>query len=54
VKNKGGTFRLCIDYNQLNRVIVKNIYPFPRIEDLFDQLKGAKVFLKIDIISGYY
>jgi hypothetical protein len=54
VKNKCGTFRLCIDYKQLNKIIVKNIYPFPQIEDFFDQLKGAKVFLKIDIRSGYY
>jgi hypothetical protein len=54
VKKKDGTLRLCIDYRQLNKVTVKNIYPLPRIDDLFDQLKGAKVFSKIDLRSGYY
>jgi hypothetical protein len=54
VKNKDGTLRLCIDYRQLNKVIVKNKYPLPRIDDLFDQLKGARVFSKIDLRSGYH
>jgi hypothetical protein len=54
VKKKDGTLRLCIDYRQLNKVTIKNRYPLPRIDDLFDQLKGAKVFLKIDLRSGYY
>jgi hypothetical protein len=54
VKKKDGTLRLCIDYCQLNKVTVKNRYPLPRIDDLFDQLKGAKVFSKIDLRSGYY
>jgi hypothetical protein len=54
VKKKDGTLRLCIDYRQLNKVTVKNRYPLPRIDDLFDQLKGAKVFSKIDLRSGYY
>jgi len=54
VKKKDGTLRLCIDYHQLNKVMVKNRYPLPRIDDLFDQLKGAKVFSKIDLRSGYY
>jgi hypothetical protein len=54
VKKKDGTLRLCIDYRRLNKVTVKNIYPLPRIDDLFDQLKGAKVFSKIDLRSGYY
>jgi len=46
--------RLCIDYRQLNKVTVKNRYSLPRIDDLFDQLKGAKVFSKINLRSGYY
>ena len=53
-KKKDGTLRMCIDYRQINKVTVKNKYPLPRIEDLFDQLKGAGVFSKIDLRSGYY
>jgi hypothetical protein len=53
VEKKDGTKRMCIDYRSLNEVTVKNKYPFPRIEDLFDQLRGASVFLKIDLRSGY-
>ena len=45
---------MCIDYWQINKAIVKNKYPLPRIEDLFDQLKGASVFSKIELRSGYY
>ena len=45
---------MCIDYKQINKVIVKNKYPLVRIEDLFDKLKGASVFSKIDLRSGYY
>ena len=46
--------RMCIDYRQLNKVTVKNRYPLPRIDDLFDQLQGASVFSKIDLSSGYH
>ena len=54
VKKKDGTLQMCIDYRQINKVSVKNKYPLPRIKDLFDQLKGAGVFSKIDLRSGYY
>ena len=53
VKKKDDTLRMCIDYRKLNRVTVKNKYPLPRIDDLFDQLKGAKYFTKIDFRTGY-
>ena len=46
--------RLCIDYKELNKVMVRNKYPLPRIDDLFDQLQGACVFSKIDLQSGYH
>ena len=54
MKKKDGTLRMCIDYRQINKVTVKNKYPLPRFEDLFDQLKGAGVLSKIDLRSGYY
>ena len=54
VKKKDGTPILCIDYRHLNKVTVKNKYPLPRIDDLFDQMKGEKVFSKIGLRSGYH
>ena len=54
VKKKDKTLRLCIDYRQLNRVTIKNRYPLPRIDDLFYQLRGARVYSKIDLRTGYH
>ena len=54
MEKRDGTIRLCLDYHFLNEVTIKNKYPLPKIEDLFDQLNGAKVFSKIDLRSGYY
>jgi len=53
VKKKDGSLRLCIDYRELNRVTLKNKYPLPQIDDLFDQLAGASMFSKIDLQSRY-
>ena len=54
VRKKDGSLRLCIDYKELNKVTVKNKYPLTRIDDLFDQLRGAGIFSKIDLRSGYH
>jgi hypothetical protein len=54
VHKKDGTLRMCVDYRALNKVTVKNRYPLPRIDDLFDWLSGAKVFSRIDLRSRYY
>jgi hypothetical protein len=54
VKKKDGSLRLCVDYKPLNALTIKNKYPLPRMDVLFDQLAGAKVFSKIDLRSGYH
>ena len=54
VNKKYGGNRLCTDYMKLNDVTIKNKYPLPKIEDMFDQLTGAKVFSKIDLRTGYH
>jgi hypothetical protein len=54
VEKKDGTQRMCVDYQLLNEVTIKNKYALPRIEDLLDQMRGAKVFSKIDLHSGYH
>ena len=53
-KKKGKTLRLCIDYRQWNRVMIRNRYPLPRIDDLFDQSRGARVYFKIDLRTGHH
>lgn len=53
-RKKDGPLRLCIDYHQLNKLTIKNKYPLPRIDNLFDQVKGAKMFSKIDLRLGYH
>ncbi|GJZ37861.1 putative reverse transcriptase domain-containing protein [Tanacetum coccineum] len=54
MKKKDGSFRMCIDYRELNKLTIKNQYPLPRIDDLFDQLQVSSVYLKIDLRSGYH
>ena len=54
VKKKDKILRLCIDYRQLNKVTIKNRYPLPRIDDLFDQLRGARGYSKIDLCTSYH
>ena len=54
MKKKDGSLRLCIDYRQLNKVTIRNQYPLPRIDELFDQLQGSRVYSKIDLRSGYH
>ena len=53
-KKKGKTLRLCIGYRQMNRVMIKNRYPSPRIDNLFDQLRGVRVYSKIGLRTGYH
>nr|GFA69811.1 putative reverse transcriptase domain-containing protein [Tanacetum cinerariifolium] len=54
VKRNDGSFRMCIDYRELNKPTVKNRYPLPRIDDLFDQFQGSSVYSKVGLRSGYH
>jgi hypothetical protein len=54
VDKRDGAIRLCVDYRKLNDVTIKNKYPLPKIEDLFDEMNGARVFSKIDLRTGYH
>ena len=54
IRKKDGSLRLCIDYRMLNQITIKNKYPLPRVEYLFDQLQSASIFSNIDLRSGYH
>jgi len=54
LRKKDKSWRLCIEYHQLNKATIKNQYPLPRIDELFDQMKGATLFLEIDWILEYH
>ena len=54
MKKKDGTFRMCIDYREINKITIKNKYPLPRIKDLFNQLQGAQIFSKINLCLSYH
>nr|GFB52945.1 putative reverse transcriptase domain-containing protein [Tanacetum cinerariifolium] len=54
VEKQDGSFRMCIDYMELNKLMVRNRYPLPRINDIFDQLQGSSIYSKIDLRSGYH
>ena len=54
VKKKYGSSKMCIDYRELNKLTIKNLYPLPRIDDMFDQLQGSSYYSKIDLRSGYH
>jgi hypothetical protein len=54
VKKKDGTMRMCVDYRALNNITVKNAYPLPRVDELFDRLQGARYLSKIELRSGYH
>ena len=54
LKNKESTMQMCIDYDQLNKMTIKNHYPLPMINDLFYQIRGENIFSKIDLWSGYH